>query len=124
MENEMQEYATFTTTTKGGKEIEMAVVDEFEYERKHYVVGAIIEDETINEDGMYIYRSVINGEDFTVEKIDSEAEYVADKKDVFAAYNFIGIYEGTEIVGVNTDIEFKDANLQIRLEYVQNRMGK
>ena len=76
MENEMQEYATFTTTTKGGKEIEMAVVDEFEYERKHYVVGAIIEDETINEDGMYIYRSVINGEDFTVEKIDSEAEYM------------------------------------------------
>ena len=76
MENEMQEYATFTTTTKEGKEIEMAVVDEFEYERKHYVVGAIIEDETINEDGMYIYRSVINGEDFTVEKIDSEAEYV------------------------------------------------
>lgn len=76
MENEMQEYATFTTTTKEGKEIEMAVVDEFEYERKHYVVGAIIEDETINEDGMYIYRSVINGDDFTVEKIDSEAEYV------------------------------------------------
>ena len=76
MENEMQEYATFTTTTKEGKEIEMAVVDEFEYERKHYVVGAIIEDETINEDGMYIYRSVINGEDFTVEKIDSEAEYM------------------------------------------------
>ena len=76
MENEMQEYATFTTTTKEGKEVEMAVVDEFEYERKHYVVGAIIEDETINEDGMYIYRSVINGEDFTVEKIDSEAEYM------------------------------------------------
>lgn len=76
MENEMQEYATFTTTTKEGKEIEMAVVDEFEYERKHYVVGAIIENETINEDGMYIYRSVINGEDFTVEKIDSEAEYM------------------------------------------------
>lgn len=25
---------------------------------------------------MYIYRSVINGEDFSVEKIDSEAEYM------------------------------------------------
>lgn len=76
MENEMQEYVTFTTTTSDGKEVEMAVVDEFEYERRHYVVGAVIEDDTINEDGMYIYRSVINGEDFTVEKIDSEAEYM------------------------------------------------
>ena len=76
MENEMQEYVTFTTTTSEGKEVEMAVVDEFEYERRHYVVGAVIEDDTINEDGMYIYRSVINGEDFTVEKIDSEAEYM------------------------------------------------
>lgn len=76
MENEFQEYITFTTTRKDGTEVEMAVIDEFEYERVHYVVGAIIEDETINEDGMYIYRSVINGEDFTVEKIDSEAEYI------------------------------------------------
>lgn len=76
MENEMQEYVTFTTTTSDGKEVEMAVVDEFEYERRHYVVGAVIEDDTINEDGMYIYRSVIDGEDFTVEKIDSEAEYM------------------------------------------------
>lgn len=76
MENEFQEYITFTTKTKDGTEVEMAVIDEFEYERKHYVVGAIIENETINEDGMYIYRSDITGEDFTVEKIDSEAEYI------------------------------------------------
>lgn len=76
MENEFQEYNTFTVTTKEGTEVEMAVIDEFEYERKHYVVGAIIENDTINEDGMYIYRSVINGEEFSVEKIDSEAEYM------------------------------------------------
>lgn len=76
MENEFQEYNTFTVTTKEGTEVEMAVIDEFEYERKHYVVGAIIENDTINEDGMYIYRSVINDEEFSVEKIDSEAEYM------------------------------------------------
>ena len=76
MENEFQEYNTFTVTTKEGTEVEMAVIDEFEYERKHYVVGAIIENDTIKEDGMYIYRSVINGEEFSVEKIDSEAEYM------------------------------------------------
>ena len=76
MENEFQEYITFTTKTKDGTEVEMAVIDEFEFERKHYVVGAVIENETINEDGMYIYRSVIKGEDFSVEKIDSEAVYV------------------------------------------------
>lgn len=76
MENEFQEYNTFTVTTKEGTEVEMAVIDEFEYERKHYVVGAIIENDTINEDGMYIYRSVINGEEFSVEKIDNEVEYM------------------------------------------------
>lgn len=76
MENEFQEYNTFTVTTKEGTEVEMAVIDEFEYERKHYVVGAIIENDTINEDGIYIYRSVINGEEFSVEKIDNEAEYM------------------------------------------------
>lgn len=76
MENEFQEYITFTTTTKEGNEVEMAVLDEFELEKKHYVVAAVIEEDTINEDGMYIYRSVIKDEDFSVEKIDSEAEYV------------------------------------------------
>ncbi len=81
-ENEFQEYITFTVTTKDGEEVEMAVVDEFDFKNKHYVVGALIEGDTINEDGMYIYKSVIKGDDFTVEKITSEVEY----KQVAEAY--------------------------------------
>ncbi len=75
MENEFQEYVTFTVTTKDGEEVEMAVIDEFDFKNKHYVVGALIEGDTINEDGMYIYKSVIKGDDFTVEKIASESDY-------------------------------------------------
>ena len=74
-ENELQEYATFTITTKDGAEIEMAVVDEFEFEKKHYVVGAVIEDDVVKEDGLYIYRSVFKGEDFSVEKITNPTDY-------------------------------------------------
>lgn len=81
-ENDFQEYVTFTVTTKDGNEVEMAVVDEFDFKNKHYVVGALIEGDTINEDGMYIYKSVIRGDDFTVEKITSEVEY----KQVAEAY--------------------------------------
>ena len=75
MENELKEYATFTVKTKDGSEVEMAVVDEFEFEKKHYVVGALIEGDTINDEGRYIYKVVDKGDDFTVEKIRREFEY-------------------------------------------------
>lgn len=70
-----QEYITFTVTTRDGAEVEMAVVDEFEFEKKHYVVGALIENDVVKEDGCYIYRSVFKGDDFSVEKITNEADY-------------------------------------------------
>ena len=75
MEHEFQEYITFHVTAKDGTDVEMAVVDEFDFEKEHYVVGAIVEDDTINDDGRYIYRSVMNGDDFTVEKINREFDY-------------------------------------------------
>lgn len=75
MTEEFQEYVTFTTTNKDGEEIEMAVVDEFEFGHRNYVVGAVIEDDTINEDGLYIYRAVVGAEDFLVEKITDAEEY-------------------------------------------------
>ena len=37
MENEYNEYATFHITAKDGSDVEMAVVDEFDFEDKHYV---------------------------------------------------------------------------------------
>lgn len=75
MENGYNEYATFTVTTKDGSEVEMAVVDEFDFEDEHYVVGALIEGDTISDEGRYIYRSIMDGEDFTVEKIKREFDY-------------------------------------------------
>ena len=75
MENEFQEYVTFHVTAKDGSDVELAVVDEFDFEDKHYVVGAVVEDDTINDEARYIYLSVIDGDDFTVEKIEKEFEY-------------------------------------------------
>lgn len=75
MENEYQEYVTFHVTAKDGSDVEMAVVDEFDFEEKHYVVGAVIQEDTILNDGRYIYLSIIDGDDFTVEQIEKEFEY-------------------------------------------------
>lgn len=70
-----KEYVTFTVTTKDGTEVEMAVVDEFDFENKHYLVGAVVKDDEIIDDGRYIYRCVMNGDDFKAEKITREFEY-------------------------------------------------
>ena len=42
---------------------------------KHYIVGAVIKDDVIQEEGLYIYRSIIEKEGFRVEKITREFEY-------------------------------------------------
>lgn len=75
MQKEFKEYNTFTTTNKEGDEIEMAVMDEFEFEHKNYVVGALIEGNTINEEGMFIFRIKEMEEDIKVEKISNQTEY-------------------------------------------------
>lgn len=75
MENEYREYVTFTVTARDGSEVEMAVMDEFDFEGKHYVVGAVIHDDVIDEEGLYIYRSIIKEDGFEVQKITREFEY-------------------------------------------------
>lgn len=75
MGNEYQEYVTFHITAKDGSDVEMAVVDEFDFEDKHYVVGAVIQGDEILDDGRYIYLSIIEGDDFKVEKIKREFDY-------------------------------------------------
>ena len=75
MQEEVREYNTFVTTNKEGVEIEMAVMDEFEFEHKNYVVGALIEDNTINEEGLFIFRVKEVGDEIKVEKITSQADY-------------------------------------------------
>ena len=75
MENEYREYATFHITTKDGSDVEMAVVDEFDFENKHYVVSAVVKDDIILDEGRYIYQSIVDADDFTVEKIKREFDY-------------------------------------------------
>ena len=75
MSEEMKEYATFTVTAKDGSQVELAAVDEFTFEHKNYVVGALIEGDVINEDGLYIYRAKVSGEELEVEKITNAIEY-------------------------------------------------
>ena len=70
-----KEYITFHVTAKDGTDVEMAVVDEFDFEEKHYVVGAVIQYDTILDEGRYIYESIIKDDDFTVEKIKREFDY-------------------------------------------------
>ena len=75
MQEEFKEYATFVTTNKDGNEIEMAVMDEFEFEHKNYVVGALIEGDTVNEEGFYIFRVKEMGDEIKTEKISNPTEY-------------------------------------------------
>ena len=75
MEKDFEEYITFHVTAKDGTDVEMAVMDEFDFENEHYVVGAVIKDDTIEDEGRYIDKSVIKGDSFTVEKIKREFDY-------------------------------------------------
>lgn len=75
MENEYNEYTTFHITAKDGSDVEMAVVDEFDFEDKYYVVGAVVKEDTIMDEGRYIYQCIIDGDSFTVEKIKREFDY-------------------------------------------------
>lgn len=75
-EEEVQEYVTFTTTTKDGQEIEMAVVDEFEFERKNYLVSALVENDQVLDDNRFIYRMVLTADGgFNAEKITNPKDY-------------------------------------------------
>ena len=75
MSEEFEEYATFMVTTRDGSEAELAVVDEFDFEGKHYIVGARIIGDTIDDTGRYIYEYVAEGDDFRAEKIRRDFDY-------------------------------------------------
>ena len=70
-----QEYITFFVTTKDGDEIELAVVDEFDFEKKHYVVGSLIQDDVVNESEIFIYECLVKKDGFTVQKIKRDFDY-------------------------------------------------
>ena len=73
--DDFEEYVVFKTTARDGSEIEMAVVDEFEFENKNYVAAALVEGDAINEDGLYIFRAKVENDEFKAEKIHSAVDY-------------------------------------------------
>lgn len=75
MNDEMKEYITFFVTDKSGNQVEMAVIDEFQYEHKDYVVSALVKDDTVDEEGIFIYRVKPNSDELEVEKITNTIEY-------------------------------------------------
>ena len=69
----MEEYVIFTTETSTGETVEMAVIDEFEFEDTGYVAASLVEEDTIKE-GIYLYK-VKDGDEFAVEKLRNKFEY-------------------------------------------------
>lgn len=69
MEDDYEEYTTFKVTSSEGKEVEMAVLEEFEYDHDTYVAAAEVEGDTINEDGVYIYKASLSDGELIAEKI-------------------------------------------------------
>lgn len=75
-QEEIKEYITFSDTTSSGRVIELAVMDEFEFEKKFYVVGALVEDDKVNDENLFIYRLLLKGkDDYSVERITDVNEY-------------------------------------------------
>ena len=71
---EYMEFDTFMITMSDGKEQECAIVDEFDFEGKHYILAAEIHDDQVSE-GAYLCRSRNEEDGFIVERIESRTEY-------------------------------------------------
>ena len=83
MEDNMQEYVTFFVKAKDGSTLEMAVMDEFDFEKKHYIAAAEVQDDTVLEDGLYIYQAVMK-EDGDFEALPIKKAF--DYRRIAAAY--------------------------------------
>jgi hypothetical protein len=72
---EMVEYDTFTYELNG-KTMEWAIIEEFDFEEKTYIVCQEVLGDTLSDEGLYLFESVENvGEEITVKNIETEEEY-------------------------------------------------
>ena len=53
-----EEYIVFNIKKNDGTVAEMAVIDEFNFEHKNYVVSALIENDVINEEVQLLQRKI------------------------------------------------------------------
>ncbi len=71
---QMEEYTTFVIKLSDGKDHEFAIVEEFDFEEKHYILVSEVKGDEITE-GVYLMRGEDIGEDFHVEEIKDKDEY-------------------------------------------------
>lgn len=73
--DEMVEYDTFTYELRGITK-EWAIIEEFAYEGKNYVVCQEVLGDTLSEEGLYLFESLeCSQEEITVKNIETEEEY-------------------------------------------------
>ena len=72
--NEFEEYTTSTITMSDKKSHEFAIVEEFDFDNKHYILVSEVKGDEVTE-GVYLFRGENQGEDFFVEEIEDKEEY-------------------------------------------------
>lgn len=82
---EFEEYTTFILEMSDKKKHEFAIVEEFDYEEKHYVLVSEVKGDEVTE-GVYLFRAESQGEDFIVEEIEDKEEYAKAVKAYEALY--------------------------------------
>lgn len=73
-DEELMSYDTFMLELDDGTEQEFAIIDEFDYGQKHYLVVSRVEGDVIDED-MTIYEGQEDGDDIIVTYIEDEAAF-------------------------------------------------
>lgn len=73
-DQELLEYDTFILEING-KNVEFAITEEFEFEEKTYILCGEVKDDEINDEEVYLFRAMMDGDDITVESIETEEEY-------------------------------------------------
>ena len=74
MNEQMEEYTTFILEMSDKKKHEFAIVEEFDFEDKHYILVSEVKGDEVTEE-VYMFRSKTEGEDFFVEEIEDKEEY-------------------------------------------------
>lgn len=72
--DDFQVYDTVMITVSDGSEKEFAIIEEFDLEEKHYIVVSPVEGNQVQE-GLYIYRAVVTGEEMEVSRIEDAEEF-------------------------------------------------
>ena len=83
-EEEMS-FETFILPMEDGTEQEFAILDEFEFEGKGYILVSAVEDDELSEE-LVLYNCEYDGEDMIINYIEDETEYkrVAEAYDAMA----------------------------------------